>query len=113
MIFDYSRFTIFFFQRQSYPRSMLDRVLAELQRGSPDFSRLDNINKGAFLLQDCEQRCPCESNCPAGCKDCPQHALCQDDCVDAQLNNAKYLICLNQKILEMVNFYQIHSFLYL
>ncbi|CBY12980.1 unnamed protein product [Oikopleura dioica] len=49
----------------------------------------------------CENSCPCGADCPTGCVDCPEHPLCADECEDAQLNNEKYQICLNEAIYEL------------
>ena len=54
------------------------------------------------ILSECESTCPCGLDCPAGCQDCIEHPLCQDECEDAQLNNEEYQNCLNEAVNELV-----------
>ncbi|CBY11695.1 unnamed protein product [Oikopleura dioica] len=52
-------------------------------------------------FQECDASCPCGLECPAGCQDCPEHPLCEDDCEDAQINNDQYRLCLNQAVFQL------------
>ncbi|CBY42373.1 unnamed protein product, partial [Oikopleura dioica] len=61
----------------------------------------DCLRKCAEEVIACENSCPCGADCPTGCVDCPEHPLCADECEDAQLNNEKYQICLNEAIYEL------------
>jgi len=53
------------------------------------------------VYSDCESSCPCGADCPAGCIDCPDHPLCEDECEDAQINNEEYKTCLNAAVYQL------------
>ena len=108
----------FLFQRSRSSRPMSHRMSDDIsrlpgklrivllqQRMSPGISRWVKITWSSSLFKECDAGCPCGLDCPAGCQDCPEHPLCEDDCEDAQINNDKYRLCLNEAVFHLVSEY--------
>ena len=59
-------------------------------------------NKCVEEFLACDSSCPCGTNCPSGCIDCPQHPFCEEECQDPQLNNNEYQSCVSEAVSDLV-----------